>query len=76
MTVKDDHMYVGSFGSEWLKENGEVANRDLMWIKVVDQFGMVKSVDWTKNYEALRKAAGLKFPGFWGDLVVQKGKVV
>jgi soluble calcium-activated nucleotidase 1 len=62
--VKDGSLYVGSFGKEWSNEKGEFINNNPQWVKVIDRHGGVTHVDWTRNYEALRRATGHSFPGY------------
>ena len=61
--VKDDLLYVGSVGHEYTNPKGELVNTDPQWIKVISPRGEVKSVFWASNYNKLREAAGIKFPG-------------
>ena len=64
MTVKGDEMYVGSFGKEYTNSDGSVRNRNNLWVKIIDREGRVRHEDWTKSYEAMRKATGTQFPGY------------
>lgn len=36
-TVKDDQLFVGSFGKEWSTDAGEILNHNPQWIKVIDK---------------------------------------
>ena len=38
-------------------------NHDPEWIKVVDQLGLVRHINWTDNYLALRTQSGYGPPG-------------
>jgi soluble calcium-activated nucleotidase 1 len=62
-TVKDDVLYIGSFGKEW-EENGKIKNGNPMWIKTVDSEGIVDHVDWAPVYQQVRAVAGAKWPGY------------
>jgi soluble calcium-activated nucleotidase 1 len=63
-TVKDGHMYVGSFGKEYTRPDGSVVNTNNNWVKVIRDDGSIDHVDWTDNYNALRKHTGTQFPGY------------
>ncbi|KAK6017974.1 Apyrase [Ostertagia ostertagi] len=43
MTIKDDLLYVGSHGNEYVDKNGKVLHRDNMWIKTVTPKERMKS---------------------------------
>jgi soluble calcium-activated nucleotidase 1 len=62
--VKDNLLYVGSFGKEWSNDKGEILNNNPQWVKIIDRHGSITHVDWTRNYEALRKATGFSYPGY------------
>lgn len=62
--VKDGSLYIGSFGKEWSNDKGEFVNNNPQWVKVIDRHGGVTHVDWTRNYDALRRATGHTFPGY------------
>lgn len=62
--VKDGLLYVGSFGKEWSNDKGEILNNNPQWVKIINRHGTITHVDWTRNYEALRKATGFQFPGY------------
>nr|CAD2190698.1 unnamed protein product [Meloidogyne enterolobii] len=38
--------------------------RDSMWIKVININGEITSFNWIKNYDKLRNAVNITFPGF------------
>lgn len=63
-TVKDGLLYVGSFGKEYTNKDGSVANRNNLWVSIVDGAGHVSHVNWTPNYELLRQKTGTTFPGY------------
>ena len=41
-TVKDNLLYVGGLGKEWITSSGRVANHNPQWIKTID----VRVRDW------------------------------
>lgn len=63
-TVKDDLLYVGSFGKEYVNQDGSVKNRWNLWVSIIDVNGNVVHEDWTDKYEVLRKATGASWPGY------------
>mmetsp|Transcript_13538 Transcript_13538/g.26881 ORF Transcript_13538/g.26881 Transcript_13538/m.26881 type:complete len:405 (+) Transcript_13538:455-1669(+) len=63
-TVKDGHLYIGSFGKEFTNEKGEIVNTNNNWIVAIDHQGKIKRYDWTNVYNKVRKAAGAESPGY------------
>lgn len=61
--MKDNQLYVGSFGKVWTTEDGEFMHTNPKWIKIVSPTGEVKAVDWTFNYDKLSEAIDIKYPG-------------
>ena len=64
MAVRGGEMWVGGLGKEWTTRDGELANYDPMWVKVVGPDGQVKHVDWRKQFLAVRGAVGVEWPGY------------
>ena len=62
--VKDEHLYIGGLGKEWTTPYGNVINFNPMFVKRVSPTGEVEHLDWHDNYLALRKKAGIEFPGY------------
>lgn len=75
-TIKDSKLYVGSHGKEIVSKNGlNVTGYSNMWVKVIDQNGAIKNLNWTENFIKLRAAFGIHFPGYmthescvWSDV--------
>ena len=63
-TVKDDKMYVGSFGKEYTNPDGSIKNTNNMWVSVIDSNGHVEHEDWTDRFNKLREAVGCPYPGY------------
>ena len=63
-TVKDGLMYVGSFGKEYTNNRGEITHTNNLWVIVIDKAGKANHIDWTENYDAVRKELGLEAPGY------------
>lgn len=63
-TVKDETLIVGGLGKEWTTSTGELVNHNPQWVKTVTTKGNVEHFDWTRNYEKLREAVGIHFPGY------------
>ena len=75
-TVKDGKMIVGSFGKEYTNRDGSIKNTNNMWVSTIDSKGHVEHIDWTENYNLLRKAVGCSYPGYliheaimWSDFM-------
>ncbi|XP_071965544.1 soluble calcium-activated nucleotidase 1-like [Antedon mediterranea] len=64
MAVKDQHLYIGGLGKEWTTTTGELVNLNPQWVKVISHLGEVKHIQWSKNYNAMRKSAGYEYPGY------------
>lgn len=62
--VKDEHLYIGGLGKEWTTPDGNVINFNPMFVKRISTTGEVEHLDWHDNYLALRKKAGIEFPGY------------
>eukprot|EP01127_Copromyxa_protea_P012031 TRINITY_DN3098_c0_g1_i1.p1 TRINITY_DN3098_c0_g1~~TRINITY_DN3098_c0_g1_i1.p1 ORF type:complete len:339 (-),score=52.59 TRINITY_DN3098_c0_g1_i1:17-1009(-) len=68
-TVKDNKMYIGSTGKEWV-ENGEIKHHNMEWIKIIDSQGNVQNVNWMDNYDKLRKFVNATYPGYlWHEAI-------
>lgn len=63
-TVKNGELYIGSMGKEYTKPDGTIVNTNNLWIAVINAKGEVKRVDWTKQYNFVRKALGASAPGY------------
>uniref|UniRef100_A0A3P9MT99 Soluble calcium-activated nucleotidase 1 n=1 Tax=Poecilia reticulata TaxID=8081 RepID=A0A3P9MT99_POERE len=64
LAVKDEHLYVGGLGKEWTTTSGEFVNNNPEWVKVIDYKGGVEHENWLPYYATLRRAAGIKPPGY------------
>ena len=62
--VKDEHLYIGGLGKEWTTPDGRVINFNPMFVKRISPAGEVEHLDWHDRYLALRKKAGIEFPGY------------
>jgi soluble calcium-activated nucleotidase 1 len=63
-TVRDDKLYVGSFGKEYTDSKGNIMHTNNLWVKIVDKTGNVEHVDWTAYYNRIREELGLTHPGY------------
>jgi soluble calcium-activated nucleotidase 1 len=69
-TVKDDALWVGSPGLEWITPEGKLLHRNAEWVKTIDSNGMITNYNWGPVYQALRTAAKATFPGYlWHEAV-------
>ncbi|XP_059393103.1 soluble calcium-activated nucleotidase 1b isoform X1 [Carassius carassius] len=64
LAVKDERLYVGGLGKEWTTITGEFVNNNPEWVKVVGFHGDVEHENWVPQYNALKKAADIKPPGY------------
>nr|CAD2177226.1 unnamed protein product [Meloidogyne enterolobii] len=74
MTIKDDCLVVGSLGFELHTKSGKII-KDSMWIKVININGEITSFNWIKNYDKLRNAVNITFPGFLVHGTFLKNKI-
>lgn len=63
MTVKDDVLYAGSIGKEYVRD-GKIVSQDNTWVKMIDRVGGVHHADWKVIYDRLRAATGTEYPGY------------
>lgn len=63
-TVKDDKLYIGGMGKEWVNQHGVTEGYDPQWIKVLDTSLQLRHVNWVDVYESLRAITGTKYPGY------------
>jgi len=63
-TVKDDLIYLGSIGKEWVVPDKPPLHYNAEWIKTIDQNGFVENYNWEQEYNALRRAVNASFPGY------------
>jgi len=63
-TVKGKELYIGSFGKEYTRADGTVVNTNNLWIAVVDEQGIVRREDWSKQYDFVKSKFGVSPPGY------------
>jgi len=63
-TVKDDTLYIGSMGKEYTNPDGSIANTNNLWIATICPKGQVERIDWTNQYNFVRRALGAEAPGY------------
>jgi soluble calcium-activated nucleotidase 1 len=69
-TVKDGRLWIGSIGFEWLSANGDILHRNAEWVKVIDERGGIRNLNWHPVYQTIRTAANATHPGFlWHEAV-------
>ncbi|ETN69226.1 Apyrase [Necator americanus] len=74
LTIKDDLLYAGGHGTEYLNSRGKVANDDAMWIKTITKTGKVTSHYWKNVYNTIRNTAQFPAPGYLTHEAVQWSK--
>lgn len=67
--MKEEHLYVGSSGMEWITPEGNIDNYNAMWVKRVNRYGRITNINWKSNYEALRAALGASYPGIFSMIL-------
>lgn len=63
-TMKNNQLYVGSMGKEWTNAAGVFENYNPMMVKVIAPNGEVKTMNWVKNFKAVRSALDIEWPGY------------
>lgn len=63
-TVKNNQLYVGSMGKEWTNAAGVFENYNPMLVKVINVNGEVKTLNWVKNFKAIRSVLDIEWPGY------------
>lgn len=63
-TMKNNQLYVGSMGKEWTNAAGVFENYNPMMVKVIGPNGEVKTMNWVKNFKAIRSALDIEWPGY------------
>lgn len=63
-TVKNNQLYVGSMGKEWTNAGGVFENYNPMMVKVISTNGEVKTMNWVKNFKAVRTVVDIEWPGY------------
>ncbi|KAI6240704.1 Soluble calcium-activated nucleotidase 1-like protein [Aphelenchoides fujianensis] len=64
LAIKDEELYVGGYGKEYTDKHGRLLNKGPMWIKIIDRFGAVRHVNWTRQFHAVRSSIGIEFPAY------------
>jgi soluble calcium-activated nucleotidase 1 len=70
--VKDGKLYVGSTGKERTNDDGSIAHMGEMWVKTIDAEWNVENIDWSENFNVLRRAA--KCPPGYGYMIHESGR--
>lgn len=63
-TVKNNQLYIGSMGKEWTNAAGVFENYNPMMVKVINVNGEVKTLNWVKNFKAIRSVLDIEWPGY------------
>lgn len=63
-TMKNNQLYVGSMGKEWTNAGGVFENYNPMMVKVISTNGEVKTMNWVKNFKAVRTVLDIEWPGY------------
>lgn len=69
-TIKDDDIWLGSIGFEWLDADGEIVHRNTEWVKTIDSSGLVQNLNWHRVYQTIRSSTNTTLPGYlWHEAV-------
>jgi soluble calcium-activated nucleotidase 1 len=63
-TVKDDELYIGSMGKEYTRPDGSIANKNNLWVSVLNNRGAIRRIDWSKQFDFVRHHLGADSPGY------------
>jgi len=64
-TVKDQLLYIGSFGKEYTTSNGSsIVSENNFWVATLDRDGNIQYHDWKDVYTVVRNAVSAPFPGY------------
>ena len=63
-TVHNGELYMGSMGKAYTDSQGNVMNRNNLWIAVLNANGEIRREDWTEKYDVVRGAVGAMDPGY------------
>lgn len=63
-TVKNEMLYVGSMGKEWTTPGGDYQNNNPQYLKSVSVKGEVAHINWVKEYNRIRSAINIHWPGY------------
>lgn len=63
-TLKDDEMFVGSFGKEFTLTDGSIAHKKNLWINLISSKGDISHLNWKKVYDKLRNITRTQHPGY------------
>lgn len=64
MTVKDNILYVGSIGKEWVTENGQISHYWLEWVIKIHPDNHIERENWKEKYSLLRKSVNATYPSY------------
>jgi soluble calcium-activated nucleotidase 1 len=63
-TVKDGELWMGSMGKEFTNPDGSIANVNNLWVTIMNKSGEFRRVNWTKQFNFVRKVLGCESPGY------------
>jgi len=63
-TEKNGDLIIGSMGKEYTRPDGTIKNRNNLWISHLSPRGELTRINWTKQYDIIRKALGATAPGY------------
>merc|ERR1712070_807175 len=63
-TTKYGLLYLGSFGKEYTDHEGNIVNQNNLWVITIDREGRKEHLDWSENYNKIKKALGVEEQGY------------
>jgi soluble calcium-activated nucleotidase 1 len=63
-TVREDKLYVGSFGKEYTDSKGDIVHSNTLWVVVVEKDGTVTHQNWNSYYTRMREELGYLHPSY------------
>lgn len=62
--MKDGNLYMGSMGKEYTRPDGSIANKNNLWVSVMNNRGEITRIDWSKQFDYVRNHLGAGSPGY------------
>ena len=63
-TVKDGELWMGSMGKEYTNKDGSIANKNNLWVSIMNARGEIRRIDWSSAFNFVRHHLGADSPGY------------
>mmetsp|Transcript_25940 Transcript_25940/g.39177 ORF Transcript_25940/g.39177 Transcript_25940/m.39177 type:complete len:410 (-) Transcript_25940:37-1266(-) len=60
--VKENELYMGSFGKEYSNLDGSIRSTNTLWIDILNRRGELRRLDWTREYNFVRGLLNATYP--------------